>query len=134
MSRSAAALLTLAALALGSCGGGGGSDADDPEQVVREFVSATNDRDSDKLCDELLSPGFIAQSTGAKEGDTEACKKQLDAVRGLRLSLVDIRRTTVDGDKATVVAVLRVQGQRQRREFQLEKHDGDWKLAGGSSG
>jgi hypothetical protein len=132
VSRSAAALLTLAAMALGSCGGGGG-DADDAEKVVREFVSATNARDSDKLCDEVLSPSFIAESTGAEEGDTEACKKQLDAVRGLRLSLVDIRRTTVDGDKAKVVAVLRVQGQRQRREFQLEKQDGDWKLAGGST-
>ena len=133
MSRSAAALLTLAAVAFGSCGGGGG-DADDPEHVVREFVSATNDHDSDKLCDELLSSSFIAKSTGAEEGDTQACKKQLDAVKGLRLSLVDIRSSTVDGDKAKVVAVLRVQGQRQRREFQLEKQDGDWKLAGGSSG
>jgi hypothetical protein len=120
-------------MALGSCGGGGG-DADDAEKVVREFVSATNARDSDKLCDEVLSPSFIAESTGAEEGDTEACKKQLDAVKGLRLSLVDIRRTTVDGDEAKVVAVLRVQGQRQRREFQLEQQDGDWKLAGGSSG
>jgi hypothetical protein len=133
VSRPIAALLTLAALALASCGGGGNS-ADDPEEVVREFVSATNHRDSDKLCDELLSPGFIAESTGAKEGDTDACKKQLDAVKGLRLSLLDIGQTTVNGDKATVAAVLRVQGQRQRRVFRLEKHDGDWKLAGGSSG
>ena len=47
---------------------------------------------------------------------------------------MEIRKTTVDGDKARVSAVLRVQGQRQPREFLLEKQDGDWKLAGGSSG
>jgi hypothetical protein len=96
-------------------------------------VKATNERDSDRLCDELLSPEFIAQSTGAEEGDTKACKKQLEAVTGLRLTLMEVRATDVDGDQATVTAVLRVQGQRQRRVFRLEKHDGDWKLAGGSS-
>ena len=102
---------------------------------MREFVSATNDHDSDKLCDELLSPGFIAKTTGAGGGrGTEACKKQLDAVSGLRLLARGDQPTNVDGDKATVVAVLAGQGQRQRREFHLEKQDGDWKLAGGSSG
>ncbi|HEU0023523.1 MAG TPA: nuclear transport factor 2 family protein [Thermoleophilaceae bacterium] len=129
MSRPVAALLSLAVLALGSCGG----DESDPEQVVRDFVKATNERDSDKLCDELLSAEFIAQSTGAEEGDTQACKEQLEAVTGLRLTLVEVRGTEVDGDDATVTAILRVQGQRQRRVFRLEKQDGEWKLAGGSS-
>jgi ketosteroid isomerase-like protein len=124
-----AALLALSLLALGSCDG----DDGDPKQVVRDFVKATNERDSDRLCDDLLSAEFIAQSTGAKEGDTEACKEQLEAVTGLRLSLVEVRGSEVDGDDATVTAILRVQGQRQRRVFRLEKQDGDWKLAGGSS-
>ena len=38
----------------------------------------------------------------------------------------------MNGDRATVPAVLRVQGQRQQRVFRLEREDGDWKLAGGS--
>ena len=130
MPRAAASLL-LAVLALAACGGSDGGD--DPEQVVRDFVSATNDRDSAKLCEELLSPEFIAESTGAKSGDTDTCKQQIGAVRGLRLELVDVRRSTVDGDDARVSAVLRVNGQRQARQFLLVKQDGSWKLAGGSS-
>ena len=130
MRRALAALLVPAALALPACGGG---DDRDPERVVRDFVDATNDHDAAKLCDELLSPEFIAKTTGAKEGDTDTCKKQLGAVRGLRLRLVEVRKTTVDGDSAKVLAVLRVDGARQPREFDLTKQDGDWKLAGGST-
>jgi hypothetical protein len=127
-----AATLTLAVLALAACGGSG-DGGDDPEQVVRDFVAATNERDSERLCEELLSPEFIAESTGAKSGDTDTCKEQIGAVKGLRLKLVDVRRSTVDGDDARVSAVLRVNGQRQARQFLLEKQDGAWKLAGGSS-
>ena len=130
MRRLLAALLLPAALALPACGGG---DDAGPEQVVREFIDATNDHDAEKLCDDLLSPAFIAKTTGAKEGDTETCKKQLGAVRGLRLTLVEVKKTEVAGDSATVSAVLRVDGARQPREFELTKQDGDWKLAGGST-
>jgi hypothetical protein len=125
-----AAVLLPAILALPACGG---DDDDGPEQVVREFVDATNAHDAEKLCDDLLSPAFIAKTTGAKEGDTETCKKQLGAVRGLRLRLVEVEKTQIDGDRATVTAVLRVDGARQPREFVLTKQDGDWKLAGGST-
>ena len=130
MRRALAALLLPAALALPACGGGDGRD---PERVVRDFVQATNDHDAQRLCDELLSPAFIAKTTGAKEGDTDTCKKQLGAVRGLRLRLIEVRSTKVDGDTAKVLAVLRVDGARQPREFDLTRQDGDWKLAGGST-
>ncbi len=122
----------LAVLALASCGGGG-NDGDDPEEVVRDFVEATNARDTDRLCEELLSPEFVAESTGAKPGETDTCKQQLAAVKGLRLEVVDFRRSTVDGDDARVSAVLRVNGQRQARQFLLVKQDGAWKLAGGTT-
>ncbi len=128
----AAVPLALAVLALASCGGSG-SDGDEPEQVVRDFVEATNDRDSEKLCEQLLSPEFIAESTGAKSGDTDTCKEQIGAVKGLQLRLVKIGKSTVDGDNARVSAVLRVNGQRQARQFLLDKQDGAWKLAGGST-
>ena len=130
MRRVLAALLLPAALVLPACGGG---DDRDPERVVRDFVDATNDHDAARLCDELLSPAFIAKTTGAKEGDTDTCKKQLGAVRGLRLRLIEVRSTKVDGDTAKVLAVLRVDGARQPREFDLTRQDGDWKLAGGST-
>jgi hypothetical protein len=46
---------------------------------------------------------------------------------------VEVGKTTVNGNRARVRAVLGVQGQRQPREFRLVKDDGDWKLAGGST-
>jgi hypothetical protein len=128
--RSALAVLVLACLCASACGGDG--DSASPEQVVRDFVKATNDRDSKRLCEDILTPKFIAEATGAKEGDTDQCKQQLKAVTGLQLSLKSLGKGKVDGDKARVAAVLQVQGQRQKRVFQLERHDGDWKLAGGS--
>jgi hypothetical protein len=113
--------------------GGGGDDEGDAEQAVRDFVTATSKRDADKLCDELLTEEFIEQATGAT-GDQalDACKQQLKATRGLRLELRSIRRTEVDGDDATVVAVVEVQGQEQPRTFRLKKEDGNWRLAGGT--
>jgi ketosteroid isomerase-like protein len=126
-----AALALAVLIALGGCGG---NDTHAPEQVVREFVNATRAGDADKLCDEILSPEFIARATGAKRGETAECKRQLGTGKGLGLSLAKIERAKVNGDHATVTAVLRLQGQPQRRVFQLEKQDGDWKLAGGSPG
>jgi hypothetical protein len=100
--------------------------------VVRDFVKATNEHDSTRLCEQILSSKFIAEATGAKEGDTDQCKQQLNAVTGLELSLRSVGTARVKGERATVPAVLRVQGQSQQRVFRLEREDGDWKLAGGS--
>ena len=46
------------------------------------------------------------------------------------MNLAKIEGTKVDGDKATVTAVLTRQGQRIKQKLLLEKEDGDWKLAG----
>ncbi len=127
----ALAVLVLACVCASACGGG---DSPAPEQVVKDFVKATNDKDSKRLCEDILTPKFIAEATGAKEGDTDQCKQQLNAVTGLELSLKSVGKARVNGDKAQVAAVLQVQGQRQKRVFQLERHEGDWKLAGGSGG
>jgi hypothetical protein len=127
--RPALAVLILGCLCAG-CGGGDSSP--EPEQVVRDFVKATNEHDSTRLCEQILSSKFIAEATGAKEGDTDQCKQQLNAVTGLELSLRSVGTARVKGERATVPAVLRVQGQSQQRVFRLEREDGDWKLAGGS--
>jgi hypothetical protein len=125
------ACLAVLALALAACGGG--DDAEDARQVVRDFVQATNDRDGDELCGELLSREYLEQYTGAT-GDNaeEACERQLDVIRGLRLRLVKIDSVEVDGDEATVRATIATGGQRTPRRFGLAKEDGDWKLDSGS--
>jgi predicted lipid-binding transport protein (Tim44 family) len=126
LTASAAAL----ALLLAACGG---DDRKEAQQTVRDFVKATNERDADRFCDELATQEYLEQSTGAT-GDQarEECKRQFEAVTGLELELVSIRKTEVDGDRARVMAELSTQGVREVRLLRLEKEDGDWKLAGGS--
>ena len=82
----------------------------------------------------MLTQEFIAKATGATGDDAEeVCKQQLKAIKGLQLKLVQIGKTKVDGDRATVRAVFGHRRRAARRGvFRLEKEDGDWKLAGGS--
>jgi hypothetical protein len=124
------AMLALMA-APAACGGGDDGDA---SQAVRDFVQATNERDGDRLCGDLLTQEYLEQATGAT-GDQaeEACKQQLGLVTGLKLRLVSIGKTKVDGDHATVRATIATGGQRTPRVFELAKEDGSWKLVGGTS-
>jgi predicted lipid-binding transport protein (Tim44 family) len=129
VSRLALVLATAAALLTAACGG---DDRKDVERTVREFVRATDQRDADTFCGELVTNEFLEQSTGAT-GDKakEACEQQLTAVAGLRLKLVRIRKVEVDDDRAQATVVLETQGRRQVRLLRLRREDGDWKLAGG---
>jgi predicted lipid-binding transport protein (Tim44 family) len=125
------ATLTVLALALAACGGG--DDAEDARQAVRDFVEATNERDGDELCGELLTQEYLEKYTGATgENAQEACTQQLDVISGLKLRLVKIDGVQVDGDEATVRATIATGGQRTGRRFGLVKEDGDWKLDSGS--
>jgi hypothetical protein len=120
----------LMALALSACGGG--DDREDIEQTVRDFVSATNDRDADTFCGEIVTQDFLEQSTGATGDEAEdECKRQLEAIKGLQVELVEISKTEVDGDSATVRAVIETQGDSRPQTLRLEQEDGKWKLAGG---
>jgi len=124
--------LVLAVLAVAGCGG---SDKDDANQAVRNFIKANNERDADKLCDDLLSKDFIEQATGATGGRARTvCKQQFKQLRALKRRLLRIVKTEVDGDRATVRAVIEVQRQPQPQVFRLKKEDSDWRLAGGSGG
>jgi hypothetical protein len=127
------ALPLLVVAALAGCGGGGGSEQEQAERTVREFIDASNERDTTRLCDELLSQQFVEQTTLAT-GDNarEACKRQYAQLKAARIELIDIRGAEVDGDRARVKAVIEVQGQRASRLFRLIDVDGDWRLAGGS--
>jgi hypothetical protein len=125
--------LLLAALA--GCGGGEDDDPDEVRQTVRDFVEATNQRDGETLCGELLTQEYLEKSTLAK-GDQagEACREQLDRTVDLRLRLVSVGRAEVDGDEATVRVVLDTGGVQAPRLFQLEREDGRWKLSDGTEG
>ena len=122
--------LLVLVLLVGACGGDDGKDV---QQTVRDFVSATNDRDGDRLCDDLVTQGYLEKATGAT-GDQakDACKQQLGLITGLRLRLIKLGKPKVDGDKASVTATIAIGSQRTPRSFRLEKEGGDWKLASGS--
>jgi hypothetical protein len=122
-------LAIAAALLLAGCGG---NDREDIKQTVRDFVQATDARDADKFCRELVTQQFLEQTTGAT-GDKamEACRQQLSAVTGLRIRLVRIGRIEIDGERATARVLLETQGRRDVRLLRLRKEDGDWRLAGG---
>jgi ketosteroid isomerase-like protein len=118
---------------LAGCGGGGGDDKTEAEQTVRDFVKAVNTRDADTYCDDLITKEFREKSTFAT-GDraSESCKREMKAITGLHIELVRIVSTKVDGDTATVTAVLGRSGQELKQRLRLQKEDGDWKLAGSS--
>ena len=126
--RRIALICLLAAVA----GCGGGDDKADAEQTVRDFVDATRDRDADKFCDELVTQEFLEQTTGATGDEaSESCKREFKNLSGLRVELVRIENSALDGEHGTVTAVLERQGQRIKQQFRVKKEDGDWKLAGG---
>ena len=126
-----ACLALLLTLALSACGGG--DDNGDAKQAVRDFVQATNDRDGDRLCGDLLSQEYMEKATGASGDEAkDACKQQLGLITGLRLRLIKLGKPKVDGDKASVTATIAIGSQRTPRSFRLEKEGGDWKLASGS--
>jgi predicted PilT family ATPase len=123
-----AALICLLAL-LAGCGG---DDNKDAEQTVRDFVTALRERDADTFCDDLVTEEFLGQFSGAT-GDQakDSCKRELSKLTGLQdVRLVKIDRTKVNGDEASVTAVIRRQGQRLTQVYRLKKEDGDWKLSG----
>jgi Domain of unknown function (DUF4878) len=115
---------------LAGCGGGGG-DKKEAEQTVRDFVKAVNERDADTYCDDLITKEF-REKTSFATGDAarDSCKRDLKAIKGLHIELVRIASAKVDGDNATVTAVIKDSDAESKREIQLEKQDGDWRIAG----
>lgn len=120
-------------IVLGLAGCGGGNDETDARQAVRDFVEATNKRDGERLCGELVTQKFKEQATGARgERVDRICERQLELTTGLQLELLEVGKTRVEGERATVRTRLDIDGVRAPRVFQLEKEDGSWKLASGS--
>jgi len=123
-------LVAAAALALAACDD---DDKDDVEQTVRDFVSASSEPDPEAFCGEIVTQEFLEQATGATGDRAEdECKRQLEEASGVDAELVEIRRTEIDGDEATVRAVIRMQGRSATQTLRLEQEDGRWKLSGGT--
>ena len=114
---------------------GGSDDEADAQQTVRDFVEATNRRDGERLCGDLVTQDYKEQATGAT-GDrvNQICERQLELTTGLELDLIAVGRTVVQGERATVRTQLDIDGVKAPRVFRLTKEDGAWKLSSGSGG
>jgi hypothetical protein len=130
----------LVVLILSSCGvaaiGCGGS-GDDPEAVVKDFLSAIAEGDGDKACDQLTGDArreFLA-GVGKENCDDAAelvsgalSDDEKDKLKDAKLSSKssDDGGDTLDpGDDAD--AIVHVEG---GEDVPLEKVDGDYKIAG----
>ena len=117
---------------------GGGNDEEDVQQAVRDFVKATNERDGGHALRASCSPRSTWRRPRARRATRpdEACKQQLELTQGLKLELISIgqdegrrRRARPCAPRSTPAA-----SERQPRLFQLEKEDGEWRLASGTGG
>ena len=117
----------LAALALGACGGG--SDKEDAEGTVKDIAKATSDANGEDFCG-LITKQLREQLTGSK-GDKakDACEKLIESQKSRKVEVTKITKTELKGDKATVTAELKSQGQKRPQVFELTKEDGKYRLA-----
>lgn len=123
----ALAVSVLLILALGACGGG--SDKEKAESTVKDIAKATSDSNGEDFCG-LITNKLREQLTGSK-GDKakDACTKLVDSQKSRNVKVTKITKTEVKGDKATVTAELESQGQKRPQVFELEKEDGEYRLA-----
>ena len=115
-------------------GCGGGDDKKDAQQVVRDFVTAVNEKDGKTFCNELVTREYLEKVTAA-QGDSamEQCEKQIKQIRQPEYKVAKLVKTTVDGDRATVTAELASRAGSRRQLFRLVKEDGDFRLTSGTS-
>ena len=118
-----------AAAALAACGG---EDPADIEEVIRGWAKASNERDAKAFCNDYITQDFAERVTGASgKNAREQCEKLFDVTQpGLEIEIIEVSQIEIDGDEATVTAVIRRQGQRARQVYELVKDGGDWKLNG----
>ena len=123
----ALAATALAILGLGACGGG--SDEEKAEGTVKDIAKATSDANGGNFCG-LITKQLQEQLTGSK-GDKakDACEKLVDSQKSRKVKVTKITKTEIKGDKATVTAELESQGQKRPQVFELQKEDGEFRLA-----
>jgi ketosteroid isomerase-like protein len=121
-----AATLTVV-MALSACGGG--SDESQAKDTVKQFFTALQKRDAAKLCDHLLSKDFIKETTLGTDDPKQECRRQFKQLKTPGFRLVRVGNVKVNGDNATVAAVIERDNQPQPQVFRLKREDGSWRLA-----
>jgi hypothetical protein len=130
-----AAVGALALILLVSACGGQEDPAKQAQGVVKDFAKAVNDRDGKTFCHDLVTRSYLEQITLAKGKSAESqCERQIDTLRlQQKYKVVKFDKTKIDGDKATVTAVLQVERLRRPQVFRLRKEDGKFRLTSGAT-
>ncbi|HET9103943.1 MAG TPA: hypothetical protein VFN55_11375 [Solirubrobacteraceae bacterium] len=129
--RSARAVLTVtlaAGLATGLVACGASASAGDQVRAkVRQFATATDARNVDVLCTQVLAPALVARLTAAGLSCPQAMHLFVTSVSHPTIS---ISKVTVHGDSASAVVLAGASGQTSALEsIQLVRTKAGWRLA-----
>ncbi len=111
-SRGLLCLLTVPALTLAACGGGGDSDKDKLTSIIKE-----GGKNPATICDHLEAS--LLKQLGGKDG----CVKASKAEKGDDSTEIDSLKVTGD------TAVAAVHDKKGKTTINFKKVDGDWKVA-----
>ncbi len=110
-SRRLLALLTVPALTLAACGGGGDSDKDKLTSIINE-----GGKNPSTICDHLEAS--LLKQLGGKDG----CVKASKAEKGDDSTKIDDLKVTGE------TAVAKVHDDKSKSTINFKKVDGDWKV------
>ena len=120
-------LLALVALVAAGCGESGPSDEEQVRATLREFQSATEQRDYAALCERVLDPALVDSVKQVGLPCEMALEKSLEDVESPRLVVGAI---TVDEDRATAEVRSSAEGQAPSQDtVELVRVGEDWRIA-----
>ncbi len=120
-------MLVLLPLLVVACGDQGPTPEEQVRSTVAEFGRATESKDYQALCDDLLSPTLIDDVEAVGLPCEVALREGLSDVREPRLT---IGRIQIDGQRATAEVSTTAAGQKPSRDtLRLENVGGAWKIA-----
>ena len=125
-------LLALLALGLPGCGDREPSDEEQVRSVLATFARSVENRDYQKLCDEIFAPKLLDGLQGIGLPCEVALRNALGEVQDPRLTVGAI---DVKGAKATAEIRTSAEGQPPSSdELELQRVDGKWKVSALSAG
>lgn len=129
MKLAAAALLALLIFAAAGCDG---SDEDQAEDTVLEYVDAVAEGDGAKACEQLTSEGQEAVAEGDCPKRIERLSANLSEGQRDAFAEAEVVEVTIDGDQGTVRLTTPDQPEDDPEAYGIvpvEKQDGDWKIS-----
>ena len=130
--RRAATAIVVAVLAVAGLTACGNDDEEQVKSTVQDFVSAVNDRDFDKVCDLFTETTRTQLERGGRKCPQALSSSVTQKRRNVKATVQEVK---VDGDKASATATIDSDGKKLTdQKLDLEKEDGDWKIAFGPGG